>query len=33
MSVLLSVNGMAILLIGLAPQQLLSICYLAIKAL
>ena len=33
MSVLLSVNGLAILLIGLAPQQLLSICYIAIKAL
>lgn len=33
MSVLLSVNGLALLLIGLAPQQLLSICYIAIKAL
>ena len=33
MSILLSANGLAILLLGLAPQQLLSICILAVKSL
>ncbi len=33
MSVLLSVNGLAVLLLGIMPQSLMQLCYLSIKSL
>ncbi len=33
MSVLLSVNGLALLLLGIMPQQLMQLCFVAIKSL
>jgi len=33
MSVLISVNGLAVLVLGLVPQSLMALCYLSIKAL
>jgi NADH-quinone oxidoreductase subunit N len=33
MRVLLSINGLALLVIGILPQPLLALCYLAIKSL
>jgi len=33
MSVLISVNGLAVLVLGIVPQSLMALCYLSIKAL
>ena len=33
MRVLLSVNGLALLVLGLLPQPLMSLCFVAIKSL